>query len=394
MQAGQKKIIVVGPGYPYRNGQSVYVSSLCKELSSEYNVELINYSFLYPKFLFPGSTQYDVSKDRKVSFPNKRLFHSLNPLAWLRTAQYIKSKNPDIIAIDWWHPFFGICCRGLTFLLPKSLKKKVVFITENVISHEANKADKLLTRLGLKDAQCFLALSDAVEKQLLSMFPQKVFRSALPIYDFYQSEEKGISEKNHRSKFYFSEKNTVFLFFGLVRKYKGLDLLLEAFSEFSKKYPDGRLLVVGEFYEPAQPYLDLIKKFNLQDFVHLENQYIPDEKVADYFNACDCVALPYRSATQSGILSVAYGFRKPVIVTDVGELSALVDEPKTGIVAGFPNKENIQRALEKFRELKEKQMPFGNQIFQYLQSKDEFKKVNRVFQVMLHFLHAAEMADR
>jgi len=373
------KIIIVGPGYPFRNGQSVFLSTLCHQLSSEYKVELVNYTLLYPKFLFPGSSQFDNSKDNQAIFPNKRMLSSLNPISWWRTAKYIQRQQPDVIAIDWWHPFFGPCNRFLTNFLPKKLRKKVVFITENVISHEANGVDKMLTKFGLKNAQGFLALSESVEKHLNTMFHKKVFRSALPIYDFYKNGYTA-SVNEAKATFGLAPEDRVFLFFGLIRKYKGLDLLLEAFATLCKTYKNIKLLVAGDFYEPSEPYFDLIKKFHLEDVVLMENRYIPNEEVPRYFQACDVVALPYRSATQSGILSMAYGFRKPVVVTNVGELGALVEAGETGIVVQESTVAAIADGLSEYLKLQEAGAPFEQNIEDYLERTDEFKKINGVFQ--------------
>lgn len=373
------KIIVVGPGYPFRNGQSVFLSTLCHQLSSEYKVELVNYTLLYPKFLFPGSSQFDNSKDNKTIFPNKRMLSSLNPISWWRTAKYIQRQRPDVIAIDWWHPFFGPCNRFLTNFLPKKLRKKVIFITENVISHEANGVDKMLTKFGLKNAQGFLALSESVDKYLNTMFHKKVFRSALPIYDFYKNGYTA-STNDAKDTFGLKPEDRVFLFFGLIRKYKGLDLLLEAFATLCKTHKNIKLLVAGDFYEPSEPYFDLIKKFHLEDAVLMENRYIPNEEVPRYFQASDVVVLPYRSATQSGILSMAYGFRKPVVVTNVGELGALVEARKTGIVVQESTVEAIADGLSEYLKLQEAGAPFEQNIEDYLERTDEFKKINGLFQ--------------
>jgi glycosyltransferase involved in cell wall biosynthesis len=388
----KKKIIILGPGYPYRNGQSIYLSHLCTQLAQKYNIELINFSMLYPGFLFPGKTQYDESSSKKLTFPNNRMINSLNPLSWFKTAQYINKQNPDIIAIDWWHPFFGICMRGITLLLNRRNKKKIIFITENVISHEANAVDKLLTKIGLKYASGFLALSESVELFLKTMFKKKVFRSALPIYDFYKDNHEPTVEARNtyklKNKLGFGNDDIVLLFFGLVRKYKGLDILIESFGSVAGKYENVKLLVVGEFYEDPAPYYDLIKKLNISDKVHLENRYIPNEEVDSYFKISDCVVLPYRSATQSGILSMAYGFRKPVIVTDVGELGAWVREGATGYVVKS-NKESLEDGIIQFL-LEKDTVHYPENIEKVLQEKDIFQNVDRVFEEMIEFVHAQE----
>jgi len=378
----KKKIIVVGPGYPYRNGQSVYLSSLCQKLSGKFNVELINFSMLYPTLLFPGKTQYDESKDRKIRFPNIRMLHSLNPISWYKTAQYINRQQPDLIAIDWWHPFLGPCFNGLIrFLSPKN-RKKVLFITENVISHEANKTDNFLTRIALRHAQAFLALSESVERHLKRMFSTGIYRSALPVYGFYKAEN-AVQVQQVRARYGFSEKDTVLLFFGLVRKYKGLDLLLEAYKNLYKQYPELKLLVVGEFYEPEEHYRQLTQTLGINDTVVIENRYVPDEEVSPYFEIADCVVLPYKSATQSGILSMAYGFGKPVVVTNVGELGAMVEPHKTGIIAAQPEVKDLQEAIAQYIILKQQGTDFTSYIEQYLQQHDRFNQVDQLFETIV-----------
>jgi len=378
----KKKIIVVGPGYPYRNGQSVYLSSLCQKLSGKFNVELINFSMLYPAFLFPGKTQYDESKDRKIRFPNTRMLHSLNPVSWYKTAKYINRQQPALIAIDWWHPFLGPCFNGLIrFLSPKN-KKKILFITENVISHEANKTDNFLTRVALRHAHAFLALSESVERHLKRMFAVSIYRSALPVYDFYKAKNP-VDLRQVRAQYGFSEQDTVLLFFGLVRKYKGLDLLLEVYKNLYERYPELKLLVVGEFYEPEEHYRQLAQSLGVNDAVVIENRYVPDEEVSPYFEMSDCVVLPYKSATQSGILSMAYGFGKPVVVTDVGELGAMVEPDKTGIVAAVPQVKDVQEAIERYVMLKRQGTDFKSHIEQYLQQHDRFNQVDQLFETIV-----------
>lgn len=313
---------------------------------------------------------------------------SLNPVSWTKTAAYINKQYPDLVVFDWWHPFFAPCHAGIVRFLNAKLKKRILYITENVISHEANKPDKVLTKLALNNARCFLALSEAVRKHLESMFDKKVFRSELPIYDFYASSEPGAGAK-HKTAFGFKETDTVFLFFGLIRKYKGLDLLLEAFAQLAKKRNDVKLLVAGEFYEDDKPYLDIVSNHQLGDKVVIENRYIPNEEVEKYFHACDVNVLPYRSATQSGVLNVAYSFLKPAIVTNVGELGSLVERDRTGVVADEPTVASILAGLEHFLELKDKGTDFGTFIKNYIEEKNTFKQVNGVFADILKYVNAS-----
>ncbi len=380
---GKPKIVIVGPGFPYRNGPSIYLSYLCNQLSPDFDITLVNYTMLYPSSLFPGKTQYDESSST-YTFPNVRMVNSLNPLSWIKTAAYINKLNPDLVAFDWWHPFFAPCHRGIYTFLNSKLKKKVLYITENVISHEANKTDKVLTKMALKNARCFLALSESVKKHLQTMFQKEVFLSELPIYDSYKLND---APQDTRAQFGFDKDDKVILFFGLVRKYKGLDLLLEAFGELAQSDKKLKLLMVGEFYEDIKPYQDIVDKHNIQSQVILENRYINNEEVEKYMQACDVVALPYRSATQSGILNVAYSFRKPVVVTNVGELGQLVVEGKTGLVIPTADVPSVKKGIEQFLQLKESGVNFSEHIQDYIQNKHKFKEVNNVFRNILKYIN-------
>jgi glycosyltransferase involved in cell wall biosynthesis len=224
------------------------------------------------------------------------------------------------------------------------------------VSHEANAVDKFLTRIGLKFASKFLALSGIVEKEVQQYSKgKKVYRSELPVYDCYkQSEEANIKKLKHDLGF--DEDSLVLLFFGYVRKYKGLDILIEAFPKILSQNPNARLLIVGEFYDDPKEYLEIIKKLNIEDKVQVVNQFVPNEEVAKYYQSADVVILPYRSATQSGILNVAYGFYKPVIVTEVGGLAEFVDEGKTGFVVQPNSPDAIAEGIQKFLSVKDKQI--------------------------------------
>ena len=314
----KKKIILIGPAYPYRGGNALFVTHTYESLKNHFDVKIYNYKLLYPSFLFPGTTQFDKSKEQVFKVPSERIVNSINPFNWLKVANMLKKENADLVVFDWWHPFFGFCHGVISFLIRIKYKNKILFITENVVSHEANAIDKFLTKIGLMSASKFLALSGIVEKEVQQFSNEKkVYRSELPVYDCYQQVENP-DRKRIRNEFGFEEDSLVLLFFGYVRKYKGLDLLIEAFPKILAHNPKAKLLIVGEFYDDPQDYFDLVKKLNIEDKVKVINQFVPNEEVAKYYQASDIVILPYRSATQSGILNVAYGFSKPVIVTNVG----------------------------------------------------------------------------
>lgn len=350
----RKKIIIIGPAYPYRGGNSLFVTKTYEVLQTDFDVKIFNYKLLYPSLLFPGTTQFDKSDQQVFKVPNERLVNSISPFNWFSVAKKIKQEKPDLIIFDWWHPFFGLCHGTISSLLNKEFKGKMLFITENVVSHEANRIDKFLTKIGIGNASMFLALSDKVVKELNRFSKgKKIYRSELPIYNCYEGNDSvAISEL--KTKLGVEANHNVLLFFGYVRKYKGLDILLESFSEILAKHPDTYLLVVGEFYDNPDLYKNIIKKKNIGEHVILINEFVPNEEVYKYYQVSDVVILPYRSATQSGILNIAYGFNKPVIVTDVGGLGEFVDNEKTGIIIQPDSTQEIIDGYERFLFLKDK----------------------------------------
>ncbi len=350
----KKKIILIGPAYPYRGGNALFVTHTYESLKKHFDVKIYNYKLLYPSILFPGTTQFDESKGQVFDIPNERVVNSINPFNWFKVAAMLTRENADLVVFDWWHPFFGFCHGVISFLISKKYKNKILFITENVVSHEANALDKFLTKIGLSSASKFLALSGIVEKEIQQFSKgKKVYRSELPVYDCYkQVADENI--KNLRKQFGFEDDSLVLLFFGYVRKYKGLDILIEAFPKILSHTKNAKLLIVGEFYNNPKQYLELIKKLKIEDSVTVVNQFVPNEEVAKYYQISDVVILPYRSATQSGILNVAYGFYKPVIVTDVGGLAEFVDEGKTGFVVKTNSPDAISEGIDKFLSAKSK----------------------------------------
>ncbi len=372
----KRKIIIIGPTYPYRGGNSLFVTFLYDALSENYNVQVLNYKLLYPNILFPGKTQFDLSNEVK-KIESIRLVNSINPISWFEVAKYINKANPDLVIFDWWHPFFAFCHFTISSLLKKELKNKVVFIPENFISHEKNLFENVLTRIGLSKAKYFIALSHKVENDLkLIAGGRKIFRSELPVYNHLAGEVTQVDEI--RKKFGINQNEKVLLFFGYIRKYKGLDLLLEGLKILIDKaeHLNLKLLVAGEFYDDKKFYLELINKFNLQNFVQIFDEYIPNEKVKEFFIVSDLVVLPYRSATQSGILNLSYGFNKPVVITDVGGLSEFVIPEKTGIIAKESTPESISDAILKYFELSG-QVDFKVNIKEYCE-KNSFKDFKEI----------------
>lgn len=346
-----KKIIIVGPAYPYRGGNSLFVSYVFNALSKHFNVKIYNYKLLYPSFLFPGSTQFDESNKAILKAPSIRAVNSINPINWVSAANQIKAEDADLIVFDWWHPFFGPCHFTISQLIKSKYKNKILFITENVISHEGNFVDRILTKIGLKNSDRFMCLSEQVENELKELAKGKqIYRTELPVYDCYQAIDD--QESSAKQLLGYREEDKVLLFFGYVRTYKGLDILIDAMPKLIEKDNKFKLLVVGEFYDKPDKYLNQIKKFKIEKHVNIINKFVSNEDVHKYYLASDIVVLPYRSATQSGILNVAYGFQKPVLVTNVGGLAEFVDDGKTGVIVDSSQSEKIEEGILKFYELR------------------------------------------
>ncbi len=344
----KKKIAVIGPAYPYRGGNALFVSYLFDVLKSDFDVKIFNYKLLYPSILFPGTTQQDKSNYVIKKADSERIINSINPFNWFKSAKKIDEFNPDLIIFDWWNPFFGPSHFVISNNLKKKYKNKILFITENVISHEGRFVDKFLTKLGIKNADKFLVLSDTVEKSLKEYSGnKKIYKSSLPVYDCYNTGDIEDITKL-KSELGFSQSDRIILFFGYVRKYKGLNILLDAMPELIKYDKNIKLLIVGEFYDNADKYYKQIDDLKINDNVKVIQKFVPNEDVGIYYNVSELVVLPYLEATQSGVLNIAYGFNKPVVVTDVGGLSEDVDEGKTGFVVKSGDVKSLVEGIIKY----------------------------------------------
>lgn len=377
----KKKIVIVGPAYPYRGGNALFVAHLYEALSKSFDVEVINFTRLYPQLLFPGTRQEDVSKIPIKVHPSTRLIDSINPLSWIKTIKYISSINPDLIAFIWYQPFLGFSIGTIARVLHNKFKNRIIFITENIISHESMFYDKILTMYTLKAADKFLVLSDVVEKGIKQLFPdKKIFRSSLPIYDCY-GFDSSLSKSDARKKLGIEDDKKILLFFGYIRPYKGLMHLINAMPILLKEDEKYFLLIVGEFYEGKDKYFERIKELNLNKNVLIIDEFVPNEEVGIYYSASDVVVLPYKSATQSGILNIAYGFRKPVVVTNVGGLPELVEDGKTGFIVEPQNPQALAEGIKKFFNASNFE-DFPKNIETFIR-KNSFMSIERVFEEIL-----------
>ena len=340
------KIFILGTAYPYRGGIAAFNERLAQQFLKEgHEVEIYTFTLQYPNFLFPGKTQY--SKDlAPENLKIIRIINSICPVNWLKTGKIIRKKKPDFVIIPYWISFMAPCLGTIAKQIKKNNFSKIIGLVHNIIPHEPSLLDKMLPKYYIRNVDAFVSLSESVLTDI-NRFDKKnkpkTF-SPHPIYDHYGT----LLPKNEAKKMLnLDEKFDYFLFFGLIRAYKGLDLLLEAFANDRIKKLPLKLLVAGEFYEDENKYLGIIKNHSLVDKILLFNDFIPDNKVNLFFSACDLVAQPYKSATQSGVTQIAYHFEKPMIVTNVGGLAEIVPHEKCGYVVE-PNANEIANAIVNF----------------------------------------------
>lgn len=332
------KICVVGPSYPLRGGIAHYTSLLCNALSSRHEVKLISFNRLYPSFLFPGKTQQDTSSI-PIKAESEPIIDSMSPLTWFAAARRIREFAPDIVIAQWWHPMFA--AQYATVLRGRPKSSRLVFVCHNVIPHESSGPMLRMARLALKQGDSFVVHSEEDQRNLLRLIPgADVLRSHHPTYDVFNTG----SWDRDTCRRELGLHGNVILFFGLVRKYKGLIHLIRAMPNVISRM-DATLMVVGEFYDKKEPYLDEIRSLGIAGKVRIVDEYVPNEEVGKYFTAADVVALPYVSATQSGIIQIAFGFGKPVIATAVGGLPDVVADGKTGILTPPEDPEALAEAI-------------------------------------------------
>ena len=340
------KIAIIGPAYPFRGGIALHTNLLFENLRKEHNVDIINFKRLYPDFLFPGKTQYEES-DHFAHIKSNRIIDSINPLTWYQTKNSIKNNNYDLIIIQFWHPFFAILLGYLAEAVHKAgISCRIIALCHNITSHEGSPIDKMLTKFLFKRIDGFLVQSRSVIPDLKEIVPEADFvYNPHPIYNVFGQP---LEKETARQILELDPQVPIILYFGYIRQYKGLNYLIKAFPAIHKKI-GGKLLIVGEFYDKKDKYLDLIRETGLQDKIIVVDRYIPDNLVNDYFSAADILVLPYISATQSGITQIALSYNLPCVVTNVGGLPEVVKDGKTGFVVEPQNPETIaQKVIEYF----------------------------------------------
>lgn len=340
-------IVILGPAHPFRGGGiTTFNERLARGLQEAgHTVEILNFTVQYPGFLFPGKSQ-TTEEPAPADLKIEQRLNSMNPLNWWRTGEYLRKKKPDLILVRFWLPFMGPAFGTVLRRVRKNRHTKIIALTDNVIPHESRPGDKLFTSYFLPVADAFITMSKKVQADLLQFTSRKpVLLLPHPLYDNFG---EAVSKEAARRVLGIEKDKKLILFFGFIRTYKGLDLLLKAMPKI--KTENIQLLVAGEFYDDPQPYHQLIKEQGIESKVQLMGDFIPSDQVRNYFCAADLVVQPYRNATQSGVTPLAYHFEKPMVVTNVGGLPDYVEDGKTGLIA-IPEPASLATQVDRFFEL-------------------------------------------
>ena len=351
MTLSPKHIILIGPAHPLRGGLASYNERLAREFQKEgHTVTIYTFSLQYPEFIFPGTTQYS-TEPPPTDLNIKIKINSINPLNWIKVGNELKKIKPDIIVVRFWLPLMGPALGTILRSVKKNQHTKVVCIADNIIPHEKRFGDKSFTNFFIKPIDAFITMSQKVLTDL-QLFNKNKPAQFVP-HPLYDNFGNILSKKEARSYLHINSNEFIFLFFGFIRKYKGLDLLLQAVEKLKNLQPPNfnfKLLIAGEFYEDKKPYEELIETLNIKDKLILNTDFIPDSDVKYYLCAADAVVQPYKNATQSGVTPLAYHFDVPMIVTNVGGLPSLVPHNKVGLVCE-PNAEAIAIAMQQMMEI-------------------------------------------
>jgi glycosyltransferase involved in cell wall biosynthesis len=339
------KIALIGPAHPLRGGGiSTFNERLATALQDEgHEVTIYSFSLQYPSFLFPGKSQFtDEPAPKGLSI--KSIINSINPFNWIKAGNTIKKERPDLVIVRYWLPFMGPSLGTILRIVKGNKHSRILCIADNIIPHEKRPGDIAFTKYFIKPVDAIITMSREVLKDLENFTTKPSVYKPHPLYDNYGLP---VSKTEACNKLGLDANGKYILFFGFIRKYKGLDILLTAMKEESIKTAGIQLIVAGEFYDDRASYEELIQQYQLHDTVSLFTEFIPNDEVKYYFSAADLVVQPYRTATQSGITQVAYHFEKPMIVTNVGGLAEVVPDGKTGFVIN-PNPEEIADAIIRF----------------------------------------------
>jgi len=346
----KRKVVIVGSAYPLRGGGIATYNERLAKAFIDNGDELIIHSFKlqYPGFLFPGKTQYSTEPPPE-GLDIRVTVNSINPFNWYKIGREIRKLKPELVIIRFWIPFMGPCLGTIARKIRKNKHTKVIAIADNIIPHEKKPLDKILIKYFVKSVDGFIFMSKSVLNDL-NVFDKLKPRKYCP-HPLYDNYGEAVTKEIARKQLKLDIASNYILFFGFIRDYKGLDILLEAFGDKRIKELPLKLLVAGEFYTDPKPYWDIIKKHDLNDDVFMTNDFIPNNEVVNYFCAADLIVQPYKDATQSGVTQAAYHFDKPMVVTNVGGLPEMIPHGKVGYVVP-PDKDNIVDAICNFYNMK------------------------------------------
>lgn len=321
------KIAIVGPAHPYRGGLASIMETMAREYQQRgYEVNILTFTLQYPSLLFPGKSQtvetpapHDLNIERCVS--------TINPLSWWRVGRRLRRESPDIVLMKYWTPFMAPCFGTIARLARKNKHTKVICQIDNVEPHEHHITDRMFNRYFLRSVDGFIYMSEQVHGELEAYTSAPALFSPHPMFEHFGER---VERTEACKKLGLDPSQRYALFFGLIRDYKGLDTLLEAWARFRRS--GHKLLIAGEFYASRDKYIELIKRLGLESEIILHDHFVPDSEVRNYFSASDCVVLPYKTATQSGVTQIAYNFCTPIIVTRVGGLAEIVPDSRVGFV--------------------------------------------------------------
>ena len=332
------KVIIIGPAHPLRGGGiTTFNERLARQFQNEgHHTSIFSFSLQYPGFLFPGKSQF-TNEPAPTDLEIHTRINSINPLNWLSVGREIKKLKPDIVIVRYWIPLMGPCLGTILRIIKKNKHTKIVCIADNIVPHEKRIGDKAFTRYFIKPVDAFITMSDKVLSDLRIFTTKKALLVPHPLYDNFGEK---LSKELARKELGIGNEELIILFFGFIRKYKGVDILLDAMKILKNRTPVPnyklqipKLLIAGEFYEDRKAYDEQIEKLGIKDNLILHTNFIPDNEVKNYMCASDVVIQPYRNATQSGVTPLAYHFEIPMIVTNVGGLPAMVPDNKVGLVA-------------------------------------------------------------
>jgi glycosyltransferase involved in cell wall biosynthesis len=326
------KIVLIGPVFPYRGGIAHYTTSLALALAQRHELSVISFSRQYPRWLYPGRSDKDPSKET-LQVEAEYLLDPFNPISWWRTGQKIRSLKPDILILQWWVTLWAPAFTAVS-MIARWTRIPVMFLIHNVLPHEERQWDRQLARLTLRTGRFFLVHTQREKQRLLSLIPRaKVAVNAHPVYDMFTKGR--LPRDAARDRLGFTEDTQLILFFGIVRRYKGLKFLVDAIAELHKRGSNIYLLIAGEFWEDKTEYLQYIERLNLSAHVRIDDRYIPNEEVGIYLSAVNALVAPYVGGTQSGSITLALAFGLPLIITD--QIAASIKPTQRGIVHVVPS---------------------------------------------------------